>query len=80
MSASERAAELRAQADALDGLADLEADLLAAKSNYADDPSPEVRAAKQDAALALRSARELVRADRVSLVGGDAVVSDGAGV
>lgn len=78
MTASERAAELRAQADALDALAELEADLLSAKDAFADDPNPETKAAKHAAAVALREARALSRADRTEMVGGDAFVSNGS--
>lgn len=72
-SSAERAAELRAQADALDAMAGLEEDLSAAKAAYYDDPTEENKAAKVAAALALREARSLTRSDGVS-VGGDAYV------
>ncbi|MBN6054535.1 hypothetical protein JYK22_21515, partial [Nonomuraea sp. RK-328] len=75
VSSSDRAAELRAQADALDTLASLEADLIAAKQAYADEPTPENREAKQAAAVALREARSLTRTNGVS-VGGDAYVDE----
>ncbi|WP_157251118.1 hypothetical protein [Nonomuraea typhae] len=74
MSSAERAAGLRAQADALERLAELEADLATAKSAHAADPTPESKAAKQETALALRQARALVREDGVA-VGGDAFIS-----
>lgn len=78
MSAADRAAELRAHADALDSAAELEKSLLAAKDAYAADPSPENRAAKQAAAQALRELRALWREGRAGLVGGDAFVSTGS--
>lgn len=68
MSSADRAAELRAQADALDTLAQLEADLLNAKQS--GDPD-RIR----EAAEALREARSLTRTEGVS-VGGDAFVSN----
>lgn len=77
MSSAERAAELRAQADALEALAGLEADLLAAKTAYTESPSGEARAAKQAAALALREARALTRPESTT-VGGDAYVAEEA--
>lgn len=63
-SSAERAAALRAEADALEALAGLETDLLTAKA--AEDPDA-VRAA----AVALREARSVTRTEGVS-VGGDA--------
>lgn len=77
MSSLDRAVELRAQADALETLASLEADVLAAKRAYNDDPSPENRAAKQAAMEALREARALTRTEGVS-VGGDAYIAEEA--
>lgn len=77
MSSSERAAGLRAQADALDALADLEDMLLTAKAAYAADPSPENLAVKAEAAIRLREAREISRQGRSGLVGGDAFISGG---
>lgn len=74
MSSLDRAADLRAQADALDNLASLESDLETAKQAYRDNPTPEARAAKQAAAIALREARARVRPDTVT-VGGDAFVT-----
>lgn len=71
-SSADRAAELRAQADALDTLAGLEADLLAAK---ASGDREAVRAASE----ALREARSLTRTDGTS-VGGDAFVMTGTSV
>lgn len=67
MSSADRAAELRAQADALDDLARMETDLLAAKES--GDP-----AATQEAAEALRAARAQTR-DEGFGVGGDAYIS-----
>lgn len=72
-SSAERAAALRAEAEALDALAVLELDLLAAKSAHAEDASGETKTAKQAASEALRAARSLTRADGVS-VGGDAFI------
>ena len=74
MSSADRAAELRAQADALDDLARLETDLLAAKAAYDDDPSEQTKAAKTDAAQALREARSEARSEGVQ-VGGDAYLT-----
>lgn len=65
---AERAADLRAEADALDALAGLETDLLAAKA--AGD-----RDAIREAGVALREARSQVRPESVQ-VGGDAFVSN----
>lgn len=74
MSASaDRAADLRTEADALDSLADLEADLLAAKDAYNSAPTEENRAARQAAAEALRRARAETRTEGVT-VGGDAFI------
>lgn len=78
MSSLDRAADLRAQADALESMASLESDLEAAKQAYRDNPTPEPRAAKQAAALALREARTRVRSDTVT-VGGDAYVTSEEG-
>jgi hypothetical protein len=66
---AERAAELRAQAEALDALAGLESDLLDAK---ASGDKASVRAAAE----ALRGARSEARTEGVS-VGGDAFVMTG---
>lgn len=79
MSSADRAAELRAQAEALDAMAGLEEDLLAAKQAYAEDSSPERRQAKQAAAEALRAARQEARENEATTVGGDAFVSNGSG-
>ena len=68
MSSLDRAAELRAQADALEALGGLEADLLAAK---ASGDSTAVR----ETAEALREARSLTRSEGIS-VGGDAFISN----
>lgn len=78
MSAADRAAELRAQADTLDAVAELEAGLLSAKEAHAAAPSAETRAPKQAAAQALREMRALEREGRADLVGGDAFVSNGS--
>lgn len=75
MSSADRAADLRAQADALEALAGLEADLLDAKQAYADDPTEENKAAKTEAALKLRAARAATRPEGVT-VGGDAYVTN----
>jgi hypothetical protein len=75
MSSADRAAELRSQADALEALAGLEADLMAAKQAYTSNPTVETRAAKQAAAVALREARALTRPENTT-VGGDAYVSE----
>lgn len=72
---ADRAAALRAEADALDALAVLETDLLAAKAAHAKDPTEETKAAKTAASLALREARSLTRSEGVS-VGGDAYVDE----
>lgn len=76
MSAAERAAELRAQAGALDAIAGLEQLLLDAKEAHAADPTAQTRAAKQEAAQALREVRALTRESRSGMVGGDAFVSN----
>ncbi|WP_433364085.1 hypothetical protein [Streptosporangium sp. CA-115845] len=76
MSSADRAAALRAQADALDELGRLETELLAAKAAYDDDPSDENKAAKTDAAHALREARSDTRSEGVQ-VGGDAYLTPG---
>lgn len=73
---AERAAALRAEADALDALAVLETDLLAAKAAHAEDPTEETKTAKQAASEALREARSLTRTEGVS-VGGDAYIETG---
>lgn len=78
MSASQQAAELRAQADALEAVAELEENLLAAKAAYTADPNRETRAAKQDAALLLRAGRAFEREGRGDAVGGDAFVTNGS--
>ena len=75
MSASDRAAVLEAELEALKVEAALEADLLAAKSACAEDPSPQAYAAKQEVARALRAHRAANRTEGVS-VGGDAFVDE----
>ncbi len=74
MSASDRVQALRDQLAAAETEEALAADLLAAKQAHGDNPNPETRQAKQDAALALRAHRAETRSDGVS-VGGDAFVS-----
>jgi hypothetical protein len=78
MSSADQAAELRARADTLEAMGELESDLLTAKEAYADNPTSETRAAKQRAAEALRTARVRVRADEV-VIGGDAYLSETEG-
>lgn len=70
MSSADRAAELRAQADALEALAGLEQQLLDAKASGD-------QTAVREAAEALREARSLTRSEGVS-VGGDAFISNGS--
>ncbi|ETK36145.1 hypothetical protein [Microbispora sp. ATCC PTA-5024] len=77
MSTADRAAELRAQADALDSIAGLEADLAKAKAAYAANPTEKTRAEKQRVALALREARATIRSEGHT-VGGDAYVDEEA--
>lgn len=77
MSTADRVAELRAQADALEALSGLEADLTEAKAAYQDNPCEETYAAKQEAAQALRAARQTVRSENTT-VGGDAYVDEEA--
>ena len=72
---AERAAELRAQADAIEALAEREEDLLAAKRAYDENPTDENWAAKKAAALALRESRALARPEGMA-VGGDAYVEE----
>lgn len=75
MSTADRAAELRAQADALEALAGLEADLATTKAAYEATPTEETKAAREAAMQALRDARALTRTDGVS-VGGDAFITE----
>ncbi len=75
MSTADRAAQLRAQADALESQAGLEQKLEAAKRAYADNPNEETRAAKQEAAQALRDARQAERSEGTT-VGGDAYIDE----
>lgn len=71
-SSSERAAELRRQADALDSMAELEQSLLAAKESGD-------KAAIREASEVLRGARSQTRTEGTT-VGGDAyVMTDGEG-
>ena len=70
-SSADRATALRAEADALEALAGLEADLLSAKASGD-------RAAIDEAADALREARSQARPEGIS-VGGDAFVSNDTG-
>ncbi len=74
MSSADRAADLRAQADRLDELGRLEEELLTAKQTYADTPSEENKATKQNVALKLREARSQARPEGV-VVGGDAYLT-----
>jgi hypothetical protein len=74
-SVERRAAELRAQADAIEQLADREEELLAAKQAYAADPTPETKAIKDAAAKALRESRALARPEEMT-VGGDAYADE----
>lgn len=74
MTASDRVQALRDQLAAAETEEALAADLLAAKQAYGDDPNPETRQAKQDAALALRAHRAETRTEGTT-VGGDAFVS-----
>lgn len=67
-SAERRAAELRAQADALDALGGLEVDLIDAKQSGDQDRI-------REAAEALREARSAAR-DETTSVGGDAYVEN----
>lgn len=76
MPAADRAAQLRAEADTLDELAELEVTLLEAKDAYAQRPDAARRQAKQQAARTLRAARKRTRAAGVT-VGGDVFVSNG---
>ncbi|MCC5574496.1 hypothetical protein IMZ11_02425 [Microtetraspora sp. AC03309] len=71
----DRAAALRAQADAVETLDRLERDLADAKAAHEDNPTPETYAAKQKVAHALRAAREAARSEGVT-VGGDAYVDE----
>jgi siroheme synthase (precorrin-2 oxidase/ferrochelatase) len=66
VSSSNRAAELRALADNLDRIGELEETAAQAKAAYRDDPtSEEAKAAHQEAAAALNSARAEARGSRV---------------
>lgn len=78
MSSADRAARLRAEADALEALAGLEDELKAAKAAYLENPNDETRAAKEEVAERLRAARAATRPEGVR-VGGDAVVSGNGG-
>lgn len=73
----ERSAALRAQADALDALAELEAKNLAAKQAYAEDKTPENKAAKLAAAEELNSVRAKSRGGSGTMITGDAFVEQG---
>lgn len=61
MSSTDRAAELRAQAEQLDKLAELEHAAASAKTAYAADPSEANRSAHRAAQDALREARWTAR-------------------
>lgn len=65
MSASERAAELRALADQHESLGQLEADLDAAVGAYRADPTEETKAAYRAASEVLASARQEIRSSSV---------------
>lgn len=79
MTELERLLADKAAADA--ALADVEAQLLEnlaeAKDAYGADPSPAGKAAKQEAAEALRLYRQVVRSGRSGLLAGDTYVSEG---
>lgn len=74
----ERSAALRAQADALDALAELEAANLAAKQAYAQDMTPENKAAKLAAAQELNTVRAQSRGGQGTMIVGDAFVGQEA--
>lgn len=76
MSAADRAADLRAEADALDALAGLESNLAAAKDAYHANPSSNTSAARQTAMDELREARSLTRATGVTVAGDAYVVGE----
>lgn len=65
MNSVERAAELRALADSLDVLAELETSAAAAKQAYRDDPSDANRDKHRDASTALNQARDAIRVSKV---------------
>jgi len=73
----ERSAALRAQADALDALAELEAKNLAAKLAYAENMTPENKAAKLAAAEELNAVRSQSRGGQGTTITGDASVGQG---
>lgn len=76
MSAQERAAALRAQAESLDAIAELETAAAEAKAAYqADNTNPELRAAHREASQALADAREEMRQDPVVISSGDGSTS-----
>lgn len=62
MSATERAAALRAEADALDTIADLEATAAQAKAKYQAHPTEKYKEAHRAASAALTNEREARRA------------------
>lgn len=71
MNASQRAAQLRAQADSLDSIGELEQAAAEAKTAYRQNPTAQNREAHRAAAAALNGARALTRDD-------DMVISTGA--
>ena len=73
----ERSAALRAQADALDALAELGAKNLAAKQAYAQDMTPENKAAKRAAAEELNAVRAQARGGQGTMITGDAFAGQG---
>lgn len=62
--AAEQAAQLRAQADALEVVGELREAMDKAKSAYHADQTPKKKAAYREAAQALSDARETYRKDR----------------
>lgn len=78
MTTSDRADGLRAQADALDAEAGLEEALAKAKKAHADKGTDKTKAAKHEAAEALRAHRQETRENAATAVGGDAFPSEGS--
>jgi pyruvate kinase len=71
VSASERAAALREQAERLDTIADLEEAAADAKAAYQADQNDRTKAAHRKASQALTDAREALRATAVVVSSGD---------
>jgi hypothetical protein len=71
MNAAERAAELRAQADSLETLADLEQKAEAATERYRKTPNAKNKAAYQQASAALRAARADTRPADTTVTAGE---------